>query len=307
VSHLNLRRSFAYSNFKSTAGQNNHFLITILVGLDAIKSGSVEKNPDFSTTWAPRDVARSAARSRAYAINTSLVWISDLVDAYQRAAQRLPGVCTEADLKTIQGTGDDGQSRRLGRYCRHLGLEVLPELSLVQLGIHWRNRVAHSNARGLVDGHVRGALRSGDEDIRNRYNGLNVEDLIRHEATGRPPTFKEVASIMHASHQLVQAMDAAMVSRVDLHKLAEDTLAGQICVGPKSDWNTRTLSLWAGAPEKTYAKLEHMLTIAGFQKSSIDSDVGALSNEYLTSLSGLSVRDARLLFPLEQVEALPLD
>ena len=297
MKHVTIQRSRAYANFRSAAGQSNHLLITILVGLDAVGSGSVEKNPKFSTTWEPRDVARSASRSRAYAISTSLVWISDLVDVYRHAVQQLPGVCSEVDLKRIHGAKDDGRSRRLGRLSRHLGLETSAELALVQIGFHWRNRVAHSEASGLVDGDVRGALRLAEKEIRESYSGLDVEELIKHEASGHPPTFKEIASIMAASHRLVEKLDAALATRVDVVQLAEAALKDEICRGPHGDWVERTLSLWPGTPEKTAAKLTRILLISGFQETPTSDGRVALPTDYLPSLARLSVQEARTLFP----------
>lgn len=291
-----MRRTRPCANFKRDAGQNNHFLITILVGLDAVARGDVEKRPEFSTTWNPIDVASSVARSRSYAINTSLVWISDLADVYAHAAQRLPGVCSQDDLAYIRGDGDDGKSRRLGRFARLVGIGDAPELALVQLAHHWRNRIVHSSASGRVDGEVLGVLRKTKAEIEKTYRGLIVEELIRSETAGVGPTFKEIASMIHASHNLVQGLDRAVLRRLDLETLAEQTLATHLAGDERRDWNLRTETLWAGDSARTAGRLLRVLEAVGFQRSTNNDDF-ALPDSYLAKISTLTLEEARERFP----------
>lgn len=296
MTQLAMQRTRPCASFKRDAGQNNHFLITILVGLDGVQLGEVEKRPEFSTTWNPVDLVSSAARSRAYAINTSLVWISDLMDVYARAAQSLPGVCSQVDLEYIRGDGEDGKSRQLGRYARRIGIGETPELGMVQLAHHWRNKIVHSSASGLVDGEVRGSLRRAAAEIEAGYSGLIVNDLIANEAAGRSPTFKEIASIIHASHNLVQSLDRAALQRIDLEELAERSIAEYLAGDEESDWNIRTQSLWAGDPLRTTARLCRLLEAVGFHRAS-NGDSSTLTEQYLTTLTRLSLNTARERFP----------
>jgi hypothetical protein len=297
VNELVMVRTRSCAEFKAASGQNNHFLITILVGLDAVKTGSVQKHPDFSTTWNPRDSSRSASRSRAYAINTSLVWITDLVDVYWEGVSRLPAVCTPTDLLQIRGSGDDGRSKRLERYGAHLGVNTTA-LRMTQLAIHWRNRVAHSVAAGQVAGEVRGGLRAAAAEIADAYNGLDVEALIKHEAAGNAPTFKEVASLMSACHKLVADLDRAALTRIDLGALAEEHIAQHLRSGGGQYWNRRTESLWAGDSAKTRKRIELLLTQAGFRSSAEPISGSTLDASVLEELSSLSLATARSRFPL---------
>ena len=71
--------SRAYKKFKTEVGQANHFLITIIIGLDAVEDGA-QKKESFNTTWNPRNVKASVGRSRHYAIKSALAWIVDNQD-----------------------------------------------------------------------------------------------------------------------------------------------------------------------------------------------------------------------------------
>lgn len=62
---LSIKTSAARRDFKEMLGQNNHFLITIMIGLDAVADGEARRGDEFSTSWAPHDVRRSAMRSQS--------------------------------------------------------------------------------------------------------------------------------------------------------------------------------------------------------------------------------------------------
>ena len=68
--------SRAFRKFKTEMGQANHFLITIMIGLDAVEDGA-EKRESFKTTWNPRNRTNSVVRSKAYAIKSALAWTVD--------------------------------------------------------------------------------------------------------------------------------------------------------------------------------------------------------------------------------------
>lgn len=67
-----LNHSVAQRQFKKRMGQANHFLITILIGLDEVSKGLVKKPDTLDVSWNPKDVKASAERSRVYALNSSL-------------------------------------------------------------------------------------------------------------------------------------------------------------------------------------------------------------------------------------------
>jgi hypothetical protein len=87
---LSLTVTAARSQFKKLLGQNNHYLITILIGLNGVEAGTALLPDDFATSWNPRDVRRSVQRSREFAIKALLAWASDSLDAYQSALIPLP-------------------------------------------------------------------------------------------------------------------------------------------------------------------------------------------------------------------------
>ena len=98
---IGLKYSYALKEFKSLAGQSNHFLITILIGLDAVENGDAEKSDDFKTSWNPKNVTSSARRSRMFSINATLAWLIDAFDSYVIIGNRSPKIIQDENLKMI--------------------------------------------------------------------------------------------------------------------------------------------------------------------------------------------------------------
>jgi hypothetical protein len=85
-----LSRTRARWAFKDLLGQANHFLITILVGLDGVRKSTVTVAEEFRTSWNPQDRVRSADRSRMFALDLSLVRAVDSLDTYMMQSARKP-------------------------------------------------------------------------------------------------------------------------------------------------------------------------------------------------------------------------
>ncbi len=70
----------AFSKLKKEIGNNNHFIITAIVGLDKIDEsdvGNVKLAP-----WNPQDVKVSVVRSREFVIKAGLVWSITCLDVF---------------------------------------------------------------------------------------------------------------------------------------------------------------------------------------------------------------------------------
>lgn len=50
--------------------------------------------------------------------------------------------------------------------------------------------------------------------IKEEYCGLNIEDIINKIETKNPPTFKEVASLINATHLFVEEIDSFVIGRI---------------------------------------------------------------------------------------------
>lgn len=98
-----MSHSLYYRMFKREVGQANHFLITMMVGLDAVNHGA-KKEEDLHACWNPKNVNSSVIRSKQYAIKASLAWTVDNIDMYLRLCNREPRLYGEEESIKIAQT-----------------------------------------------------------------------------------------------------------------------------------------------------------------------------------------------------------
>ncbi|MET4622191.1 hypothetical protein ABIE18_003660 [Arthrobacter sp. 2762] len=288
---LGINRTPARVSFKKNAGQNNHFLITVLVGLDSVREGKAGLNDEFSTSWSPKDVERSALRSRDYALVTSLAWITDLIDVYRKRLQGMNSVFESAFSAKINAI--EGRANRLSGVASALDISKTDSnLLLTLFAIKWRNTIVHSDAVTRVSSTLKAHLLNAADEISEAHRGMDVERSIAAFEQGHAPTFKEVASFISAAQGLVQAFDAAALAKMDIDKYAESTLSAYFShVFSK---NTQVFSqFWPGNPSKSHQRLAKLLTQCGFSEA---PGISQLSSDYLGALANLTARNARSRF-----------
>lgn len=256
-----LSQTAARRAFKANAGQNNHFVITLLVGLDAVRSGVATVSDEFSTTWRPREPASSAARSREYALKSSLVWIIDLLDVYRRSVTNISSLITSQQKHQIDTI--DSQAKRVRELAKILGLDLVdPHLLMVHLAFTWRNRVVHSDADAKVDAYVKARLLEQADEIADRYCGLNIRRAIAACENSASPSFKEVAAIIRASQSLVASFDDLALSKIDYDSYVESMLCEHFVDQFESDSQVFA-KMWPGSQNKTAQRLSSLLRQKG--------------------------------------------
>lgn len=288
---LGMSRTQARVAFKQNAGQNNHFLITVLFGLDAVKAGDASLSGEFSTSWSPQDVSRSAVRSREYALVTSLAWITDLVDVYRKQIQGLPSVIDETVSARINKI--DGRANRLAELASVLKLSMTDRnLAMMLFATRWRNTIIHSDADTRLGNDLRRALVKLRDALSLEHRGLDITRSIASYERGDAPTFKEVASFIAAGQQLVETLDQAAVAEMVIEQYAESALCQHFSDAVKT--NPQVFSqFWPGNPAKTYQRITQLLTQLGFTSS---EPRAILSSNFLDEASRFTASEARARF-----------
>jgi hypothetical protein len=205
---LYLSDSPARRVFKSQLGNANHLIITSLVGLDAVERQIVTEIPaDIHAAWSPKDPIASARRSRRLILDMALVRAVDALDIYIRHSNRKPFLIEDSALRDkINAAG-----RRVFMKFKAI-LDYHPCLdpvlcALVEVMLIWRNKSAHDEADVEIADSVKYILREHRTHILDNYKGLDSELLISGYENNRPPTFKEIASFIHATQDFVCALD----------------------------------------------------------------------------------------------------
>ena len=284
---LNLEVTRARRLFKELAGQNNHFLITILIGLDAVDRGAARVPLELSTSWNPHNPQRSVRRSREFAISALLAWLVDALQVYVHTLITAPIVVSDSVLRNKLESGSLGE--RVIALAMQLG-------SIPPKGIspNWRlfGGIAWFTLRREIELEVTSPHAcKGAHDIEGLYQGLVINQTLDSVERSRKPAFKEIAALVRAMHKLVEAVDQAVLATVDLNAYLADVLGIYLSEDPVM----RSAKVWGKKFERRVSAIvqiaqNYSMTVARINRSN------TLTPAEIHSLAKLSPRQARQKF-----------
>ncbi len=204
-----------------------------MIGLDAVADGEARRGDEFSTSWAPHDVRRSAMRSREFACKALAAWLTDSLAAYINGLLREPCVITDSTLAASlrEAQSIDDKVCAIANACNQ-GSAVAT--LLVRASIVWRNRLVHFRPRDRVDSNLSEALIGHQEMIASEYRGLNVTQLLGSISKSDAPTLKEITSLVRASHSFVSLVDDRLLAKIDLVAYVRQILSLYVSDDPAS-------------------------------------------------------------------------
>ncbi|RKI85061.1 hypothetical protein D7V83_05280 [bacterium 0.1xD8-71] len=228
---MKIMKSYALKKFKNEIGQANHFLITILVGLDGVKSGKVVKNDEFDAAWNPKDVVNSANRSRIYTIKSSLAWVVDCLDMYLRLCNRKPRLLSDELSRKFDGTGHSVYEK-YKLICEKYTVSEIDE-AVVDLLICWRNRMTHFEADNDILKVSRNILTTGlsEGEMTTKYH-LDTKQMLNSFDKKECPKFKEMAFMIRRTISFVESLDKILLNDVDISVFLEDMLCNELKNNP---------------------------------------------------------------------------
>ncbi|PKM60669.1 MAG: hypothetical protein CVU99_06995 [Firmicutes bacterium HGW-Firmicutes-4] len=201
--------------FKREIGQANHYLITILVGLDGVKAGVIEKNEEFSTSWNPKDKVASTNRSREFSIKSALSWTVDNLDMYFRMSYEEPKLINNISLQKDIDKNNQSVYHSFLSFGKAYEFDQINS-SIVDLMICWRNRLVHYKAENKPLAEVINLLKRDRNKIMERHNGMDILLTLERFEKKQTPTFKEIASMIKAMIEYVYQLDKQLIEDIDL-------------------------------------------------------------------------------------------
>ncbi|MEI9412378.1 hypothetical protein [Mesorhizobium salmacidum] len=258
-----LNRTHARWAFKDLLGQANHFLITILVGLNGIRKNKIALDEEFRTSWNPKDSLRSAERSRVFALDLSLVRAIDALDTYFMLSVRKPCALPSCFVSAMDGTGRS-VAKRLNVFDKHLPQLRESHKAALEVAIEWRNRRVHSLSDDRIDNAKRKTLLSDGTYFNENHSGLDVKELLSHFDSASSPTFKEAASIIKLCHEAVRIYDAKILDQLHVTRYVSDAVLMLLEQGG-SDLGKPITRVWDSP--KREAKTLRLLRLAGVSES----------------------------------------
>lgn len=280
---LALTRTQARSVFKDLLGQANHFLITILVGLDGVRRGEVTLAEEFSTSWNPQSPKRSAERSRLFALDLALIRAIDSLDTYMMMSARKPCALPDAEFISRMDGTKRSVAKRLDVFDEFLPGLPTSQIVALQFAIEWRNRRVHSLSEPLLEKAKSDIVLEDRERFAGQYSGLNIEDFIRNCRGGECPTFKEAASVIRMCHEVVAHFDSKILEVMPIEQYVTDLIVHFLTADGKS-LDRAAKQIW-DHPKKS-AKVLRLLRLVGV--SEIEKPEGRqIPTDFIDELVGL--------------------
>ncbi len=203
---------------KDKIGQANHFIITILIGLNEILVHDTEKPEGFRTSWNPSNKKASVDRSREYALNASLAWAVDALDCYLIECTNTPSIINEATSTNLKSQSISKSIANKIDYLFEATKQTITDLdfkiytAMARLGVVWRNKTIHSMASNSLAPQYRSILTSNSTRIQSLFCGLDVFAMLDSYDKDKSPTMKEVTAFIRAIHKYVERLDSYFIS-----------------------------------------------------------------------------------------------
>ncbi|MBE6677695.1 MAG: hypothetical protein E7597_02740 [Ruminococcaceae bacterium] len=259
--------SRAFREFKTGVGQANHFLITIMIGLDAVEDGA-EKRESFNTTWNPENRTNSVVRSKKYAIKSALAWTVDNLDMYLRLCNREPRLYHDEESLKIAKTKHSVYNKFDCVIHNHSELAV-SKFAYVDLLICWRNNSVHFDAENKLMTESVNYFQNipSDDVVTNTYH-LDVNQMLERFNSGECPTFKEAATLISMTIHFVEELDRILLRDIDQYRFLETSLFKLL----KSEKDTSVFSFRNTTPEKRKKKFKQLFISAGISEDFYNED-----------------------------------
>jgi len=267
-----LKRTHARAAFKDLLGQANHFLITLLVGLGAVSDGIAKLDDEFRTSWNPRDVKKSAERSRQFALDLSLVRAVDALDTYMMQARRSPTALTSADFASaMDGTGQK-VSKRLEVFSAFLTPLAIRQQLFLKLAIDWRNRRVHSLAADTISSEEQKELLTYYASLKVEHNGLDMKALVGRYRSNEAPSFKDAASVIRLTQTAVEHFDGQLLAGLEIESYLRGLMARTLdpprSPAIKDALRNACMNTW-GETEKRANKSSRIMRMVGVHSTAV--------------------------------------
>ncbi|MCL1972372.1 MAG: hypothetical protein FWG57_05215 [Endomicrobia bacterium] len=267
---LKLNETGRLKHFKNLLGQNNHYLITILIGLEGVRLRKVSKDESFNVKWNPKSIEDSVTRSRRFARNAGLSWAIDSIDSYLGFLKKDPFSFPKDIQDKLSERSIYCRLKTITDFCKY---STNLSLAIVHLGIQWRNNLIHYHADNELEAKYRNFIEKSINapDVSNRFCSLDLKDLLSHFDKKESPKFKEVASIIQSIHDVITELDKILVNSIDLKKYC-------LKLGKMNDNTNAIRNILASNPSKKMKKFKQFLLNNDFIEVESEVSKGLLSD-----------------------------
>ena len=269
-----VNHSYALKQVKKEIGQVNHYLITILVGLNGIIPHDLDAGSELHAVWNPKCKKASVDRSRLFAQKATLAFVVDCIDMYLRLINRSPLLISNESLKNELDKDDNSKSvyRRLNIICKHLNIDSL-EFAMADLLICWRNRLVHFDADNDISSKNREIMLSHFSNMYCEKHHLDFREMLRSFDSKSIPKFKEITSLVNATINLLYQIDSSLINQIGFLNYADRIVVNYF----RSDPVKRLNNVFSKEPGHAEKAIRQILLQYGFAvQEVVDHDTGKI-------------------------------
>jgi hypothetical protein len=198
-------------------GQANHYLVTLELGLESLAAFGKPPNSYFAPMWNPKNEKSSILRSEDYLLGAAMAWAVDCVDGYIGELARSHSLI-HPRLRSDILLNDRSVQKEVDVITKHFSLDTCYLAAMVHLLIQWRNNLTHARAENSLRPEMRQSLVDSAKLIVRRHRKLDIQVMLdKFDATAYPQ-FKEVASLLKATHDLVGIIDRQIRKKIHLRR-----------------------------------------------------------------------------------------
>jgi hypothetical protein len=284
---VSISRTTALRDFRSRSGHTTQYLLTLIVGTDAVRRGCPAP-PGLPATWNPQSREDAAGRARTFALQAATVWNAESVIGYVSSVTRSqPALISEPLVDRVNEIR--AREGKLVALCDGVSHPRTNSLALVRAAIVWRNRLTHVHASNRLEQDVVASLRSAHDAIADEYQGLNVTELMERVHGGAPPRLKEAAALIRASSALTRSLDERICTQIDIVRYLQEVLYQYL--EPAELRVPRATGLWGGSPKQNRRAILNVAAQRGMRTDSsdpIESELPAMTPKAAVAHLGLA-------------------
>jgi hypothetical protein len=160
--------------------------------------------------------------------------------------------------------------------------------------IAWRNRSVHYLADNEASEDAWNTIKSNKDELYSRFSGLTVEPLEKGFQLSAPPSFKETASFIRATHEAVRQFDEFHIRALDPVSFLPDLIWHTVGMNSQEDVNVtrrkRVQSIWGRDESERESRVLSFLKNCGLSEGK--GDPSAIFDKALISeVSRFSFRE----------------
>lgn len=215
-----MKNTKAIKCFKKEFGQLNHFLLTTVIGLNALNVYNITKPPPgLSVSWNPKNLNNSANRSRGFVLKSFLYTIVNSIEMYFNLIENQKPIYIED--KTFTEIFDNRhifiKTKNIIDYFKISSIESI----LIKLIIQYRNKIVHYKATNTLEQNDIDELINAKNEIEQKYCNLDINIVLDKFEKVKSPSLKEIASFNHIVHEIIYEIDSNIVAKSNMNNYYE--------------------------------------------------------------------------------------